>query len=219
MYVVVTVCLLKLVLWICNFDLECFNSSHHHPLSLLSHLLPFSPSSPLPPFIFPSSSSLFLFPSMLFTSSNQLCNESLLQQRQRLCISVWSLLLSHHIHLHCCVAETRTVASCGACSAGGLMTHWGRGGGRPWWRGGGRSWGRGGGVRGTYLDGFHLTMHNIDYPTQADLVSLNVVLVNMHACCMSVCSLCFHVHFIFCHSKCGVQCTYVRMYVCTSIHA
>lgn len=59
------------------------------------------------------------------------------------------------------MAETRTVASCGACSAGGLMTHWGRGGGR--------SWGRGGGVRGTYLDGFHLTMHNIDYPTQADL--------------------------------------------------
>ena len=126
---VVTVCLLKLVLWICKFDLECFNSSLHHPLSLLSHLLPFSPSSPLPPFIFPSPSSPFLFPSTLFTSSNQLCNESLLQQRQRLCVSRRSLLLSHHIHLHCRVAEARTVAGCRACSAGGLLMHWGRGGG------------------------------------------------------------------------------------------
>ena len=50
MYVVVTVCLLKLVLWICNFDLECFNSSLHHPLSLS----PLSSPSPLALFSSPS---------------------------------------------------------------------------------------------------------------------------------------------------------------------
>lgn len=93
----------RLCVYACNVSLT-------HP-SILS-----SPSSP--PFLF----SLLSSPHP--PSSHQLCNESLLQQCQCLCGRVWPPVLPHHIHLHRCVAATGTLISCGACSTGGLSTHW-----------------------------------------------------------------------------------------------
>ena len=72
-----------------------------------------------------------------------------------------------------------------------------------------------------YLDGFHLKMHTIDYPTQAELSEFECGSCK-YACMLHVCMLTVSISLsrsFYILSLKVWSTMYIRTYICTYVHA